>query len=108
MATLKPFTSTTLEGAFLEAAFLLQQGELNYIRSGDWKPSPNSTSQAANSTSQPITEDSLPNFMNITVDTDQQRCTITATLLIQVKSNSFGGYLLAEEFIKDEYVYPSI
>lgn len=99
MATLKPFTSTTLEGAFLEAAFLLQQGELNYIRSGDWKSSPDSTSE-------PIIEDSLPNYINITIDTDQQRCIITATIPVRVLSNSFGGYLLANTFASDKYVYP--
>lgn len=37
MATLRHLTSTTLEGAFLEVAFLLQQGELNYCLSGNWK-----------------------------------------------------------------------
>lgn len=100
MATLRPFTSTTLEGAFLEAAFLLQQGELNYYLSGDWKSPPGSTSQ-------PTTEDSLPNHINITIDTDQQRCIIAAAIPIRVLSNSFGGYLLANTFADDEYVYPS-
>lgn len=95
MATLKPFTSTTLEGAFLEAAFLLQQGELNYLQSGDWK--------REGSTEQESIE--LPNFINATIDTDQQRCVITATLPIQIKSNSFGGYLLVDEFLIDRYVY---
>lgn len=100
MAILKPFTSTTLEGAFLEAAFLLQQGELNYIDSGDWKSDPDSN--VTNS----IKPEDLPNYINITVDTDGQRCTITATLPLIVKSNSFGGYLLVREFADGKYVYP--
>lgn len=99
MATLKSFTSSTLEGAFLEAAFLLQGGELNYYLSGDWK-----TDIDSNST-KPINGNDLPNYINITVDTDQQRCVITATLPIGVKSNSFGGYLLVDDFADDKYVY---
>jgi len=91
MATLKPFTSSTLEGAFLEAAFLLEKGEIerNYAN----KPE----------------DDSKPwnklSFITITINTDTQRVVITATLPIRVESNSFGGRLLVEEFISDSFVY---
>lgn len=100
MVALRPFKSSTLEGAFLEAAFLLQQGEINYYLSGDWKI------DLDNSATEPNDGSDLPNYINITIDTDQQRCIITATIPINVKSKPFGGYLLATEFANDEYVYP--
>lgn len=100
MVALRPFKSSTLEGAFLEAAFLLQQGELNYFLSGDWKVDLDN-----NATKTPSGED-LPNYINITIDTDQQRCIITATIPVQLKSKPFGGSLVATEFAINEYVYP--
>lgn len=103
MTTLRPFKSTTLEGAFLEAAFLLQQGELNYYRSGRWKQGPDGNVVDG---TDPSTGDDLPSYINITIDTDTQRCVIIATLPIKVKANSFGGYVLAEEFTREEFVYP--
>lgn len=100
MASLRPFRSSTLEGAFLEAAFLLQQGEINFYLSGDWKADIDS-----DSTQIPSGPEDLPSYINIKIDTDQQRCVITATLPINVKVKSFGGYLLIDDFAHDKYVY---
>lgn len=90
MASLPTFQSTTLEGAFLEAAFLLQRGELNYLNSGDWK------SLGENYV--------VPSFINITVDTEQQRVTINATLPVASAPNSFGGYFVAYQFLQNKYL----
>lgn len=90
MANKPQFQSTTLEGAFLEAAFLLQQGELNYYLSGDWKG---------------LGENyQVPNYINITINTDEQRAVIAATIPVGIINNSFGGYLLARQFVESQYV----
>jgi hypothetical protein len=94
MAPLPQFQSTTLEGAFLEAAFLLQQGEINYLRSGDWKRFGENYQ--------------VPSYINITIDTDQQRAVIVATVPIGVTNNSFGGYLIARQFIENKYIAPEL
>lgn len=97
MASLQPFLSTTLEGAFLEAAFLLQRSELNWHFAGKDKSQDPTKSQV---------DDTLSlKYINITIDTDQQRATITAQIPVGINSNSFGGYLIAYQWIKDEYVY---
>lgn len=101
MATLKPFKSSTLEGTFLECAFLLEKLEtaLNYkIR----KSNELAKIQQAGTSSTPSKPD-VPetHYIKITVDTDQQKCVIVATLPARIKENSFGGYLLAKEFFPD-------
>lgn len=98
MATLNPFKSSTLEGAFLECAFLLEKLEtaLNYkIR----KSNELAKIEQASTPSTPSKPD-VPetHYIKIIIDTDQQKCVITATLPARIKENSFGGYLLAKEF----------
>ena len=105
MATLRSLKSTTVEGAFLEVAFLLEKLEtaLNYkIR----KSNELNKLQQANTQSSQQTTPSKPDtpethYIKISVNTDEQRCVITAMLPARIKENSFGGYLLAKEFFPD-------
>lgn len=102
MVTLKPFKSTTIEGAFLEAAFLLEKLEtaMNYkIR----KTNELKKEQEEGTQPQPTKPD-MPEtrYIKISINTDEQRCVIVATLPARLKENSFGGYLLAKEFFPDE------
>lgn len=90
MASLKPFRSTTIEGAFLEVAFLLEKGEIHL-------------NQSLGGLSEETIEKQA--FIQIILDTNEQRIVVTATVPITIESNSFGGYLLAKEFVKDEDVY---
>lgn len=96
MASLPTFKSTTLEGAFLEAAFLLQNGEINYHLAGGDK-----SRDAENPGIDPLLK---LKYVNITINTDEQRAVITATIPAGINSNSFGGYLIAYQFISDQYV----
>lgn len=91
MASLRPFHSSTLEGAFLEAAFLMEKGEigLNHANKPD-------------DIAEPWSKQAL---INITMDTNSQRIVVTATIPIKVEPNSFSGYLLAHEFLNDYHVY---
>lgn len=105
MAILHPFKSSTLEGAFLEAAFLLEKLEtaLNYkiIKSNELVKRQEAEAQANQKPVLPKPELLETKYIKITVDTDQQRCVIVATLPARIKENSFGGYLLAKEFFTD-------
>lgn len=112
MATLKPLKSATLEGAFLEVAFLLEKLEtgLNHHKNIQLKlferdlaaePVSDKPAQAI------IIEEKKrllaeTSYFTITVDTDQQRAVIVATMPARIKENSFGGYLLAKEIFSDE------
>lgn len=111
MATLKPFKSSTLEGAFLEAAFLLEKIEtaLNYKirRSNELNKHQQANTQSSQQTSPSKPDVPETHYIKISIDTDGQKCVITATLPARIKENSFGGYLLAKEFFPDtsfEYV----
>lgn len=96
MASKPQFKSTTLEGAFLEAAFLLQKAEIEWHLAGKDK--------SQNENNPGIDESLTLKYINITIDTDQQRAVVTATIPIGIDSNSFGGYLIAYQFVEDEYV----
>lgn len=93
MATIPSFTSTTLEGAFLEAAFLLQKGEINFHLAGKDK---------SGDPDKPGVDESLTKrYINILIDTDQQRAIINATVPVASAPNSFGGYFIAYQFVEN-------
>lgn len=96
MADKPEFRSTTLEGAFLEAAFLLQKGEINHHLMGRDKSSTDNPNTIG------IDESQVLKYINITIDTDQQRAIIVATIPVASAPNSFGGYLVAYQFIRND------
>lgn len=103
MATLKPFRSTTLEGAFLEAAFMLEKIEsaINIskrLSKEDYEANKGTTSTNAPNVGDKFTQ---TQYFIITIDTAQQRCILNATLPSRIKDNSFGGYILAKEIFPD-------
>lgn len=97
MADKPQFQSATLEGAFLEAAFLLQKGELNHYAMGRAK-----AEDQSDPTKSVIDESKVLKYINITIDTDQQRAIIIANIPVASAPNSFGGYLLAYQFIHND------
>lgn len=112
MVSLKPFKSTTLEGAFLEAAFLLEKIEtgLNNYKVQELKFLERKIVGEINDPKVKADIEAKKlllvetKYFSITIDTDQQRCVIVATLPARIKENSFGGYLLAKEFFTDDAV----
>lgn len=82
MARLPQLESTTLEGAFLEMAFLLQSGEINLNNKGV----------------------AAANFINITADTDNESVNISATMPIFFGSCGRGGSVAAAEYMANDYV----
>lgn len=82
MAALPPLTSTTLEGAFLELAFLLQSAEVNINNKGI----------------------AAANFINITSDSDTESVNVTATMPIFFGSSGRGGSVAAAEYMASDYV----
>ena len=82
MAALPQLQSTTLEGAFLEMAFLLQSGEINLGNKGI----------------------GAANFINITADTDNQLVNIIATIPIFFGSAQHGGSVAAAEYMANDYI----
>lgn len=82
MAALPQLKSTTLEGAFLEMAFLLQSGEINMNNKGV----------------------AAANFINITADTDTEKVSIIATMPIFFGSTGHGGSVAAAEYLASDYI----
>lgn len=82
MAALPQLRSTTLEGAFLEMAFLLQSGEINLANKGV----------------------AASNFINILSDTDQHSININATIPIYFGSAGHGGSIAAAEYMANDYI----
>lgn len=82
MALLPQLQSTTLEGAFLEMAFLLQSGEINLNNKGV----------------------AAANFINITADTDNQLVNVSATVPIFFGSCARGGSIAAAEYMANDYI----
>lgn len=82
MAALPQLQSTTLEGAFLELAFLLQSGEINLSNKGV----------------------AAANFINITSDSDTESVSISATIPIFFGSSGRGGSVAAAEYMASDYV----
>lgn len=82
MAALPPLKSTTLEGAFLEMAFLLQSGEVNMNNKGI----------------------AAANFINITADTDNESVSISATIPIFFGATGYGGSIAAAEYMASVYI----
>lgn len=82
MAQLSQLQSTTLEGAFLEMAFLLQSGEINLSNKGI----------------------AASNFINITSDTDNLSASINATIPIYFGACGKGGSIAAAEYMASEYI----
>lgn len=82
MAPLPQLQSTTLEGAFLEMAFLLQSGEINLANKGV----------------------AASNFINITSDTDENSVTVNATVPIYFGACGKGGSIAAAEYMATEYI----
>lgn len=82
MAALPLLQSTTLEGAFVEMAFLLQSGEINLSNKGV----------------------AASNFINITCDTDKQLLNISAIVPIYFGACGKGGSVAAAEYMASEYV----
>lgn len=82
MAQLPQLQSTTLEGAFLEMAFLLQSGEINLSNKGV----------------------SSANFINITADTDNALVNINATIPIYFGAFNQGGSVVAAEYMSNDYI----
>lgn len=83
MATLPQLQSTTLEGAFLEMAFLLQSGEVNRANKG-----------VVNS-----------DFLNIIADTNEETITVAATIPIFFGACGAGGSIAAAEYMSSQYVH---
>ena len=83
MAALPQLQSTTLEGAFLEMAFLLQSGEVNQANIG--------------------VVDS--DFLNIIADTNEETITIAATIPIFFGACGDGGSVAAAEYMPSQYVH---
>lgn len=81
MAALPLLQSTTLEGAFLEMAFLLQSGEINLGNKGI----------------------GAANFINITADTDNELVNVTATIPIFFGASGHGGSIAAE-YMSNDYI----
>lgn len=74
----QPLQSNTLEGLFLEVAFLIQKKELN--------------------------EEKNPqklNLINITVDTDTKKATIAMAMPIDFSTTQNGGYIVANPYLVD-------
>lgn len=82
MAQLPQLQSTTLEGAFLEMAFLLQSGEINLSNKGI----------------------AASNFINIISDTDNLSASISATIPIYFGACGKGGSIAAAEYMATEYI----
>lgn len=82
MAILPQLQSTTLEGAFLEMAFLLQSGEVNMSNKGV----------------------AAANFINITANTSAESVSVSATVPIFFGSCGRGGSVAAAEYMANDYV----
>lgn len=82
MAALPQLQSTTLEGAFLEMAFLLQSGEVNLNNKGV----------------------AAANFINITANTDNQSVNVSATVPIFFGAAGRGGSVAAAEYMANDYI----
>jgi hypothetical protein len=82
MAPLPQLQSTTLEGAFLEMAFLLQSGEVNLNNKGV----------------------AAANFINITADTNNESVNISATIPIYFGATGHGGSIAAAEYMATDYI----
>ena len=82
MAALPPVQSNTLEGAFLEMAFLLQSGEVNLSNKGI----------------------AASNFINITSDSDNLSVSINATMPIYFGACGKGESIAAAEYMASEYI----
>ncbi len=78
MAALPSFQSTTLEGLFLEVAFLLQEKELDRAKNP---------------------EDF--NLVNVTVNSDTQNAMIEATLPIDTIATQNGTFAVARPYLLD-------
>lgn len=98
--------STTLEGAFLEAAFMLERLETisNIGKKKAKEIYDKLTEEQKSAFPLPLSGFEETNFFNISVDTDQQRCVILASLPARIRENSFGGYFLAKELFSDNEV----
>lgn len=77
-AIFQPLQSNTLEGLFLEIALLLQKYEL------DESKNPNKQ-----------------NLVNVSVDTDAKKASITARLPIDFSTTQNGGYVVAFPYLTD-------
>lgn len=82
MASLPLLKSTTLEGAFLEMAFLLQSGEINLNNKGV----------------------AAANFINIVASTSTQSIGVNATIPIFFGSAERGGLIAAAEYMANDYI----
>lgn len=85
MANLTPLQSSTMEGALLELALQLQVHE-KYVN----------------------TNPSDYNFINVTIDTDQKRAVIAATIPINFATTGNGGYVLAIPYLKSKLSFLSL
>lgn len=114
MATRPLFKSTTLEGAFLEAAFLLEKLETvtNYQKRREKEIFERDLAANRPTNNPEVTADIEKtrltfietSYIKITVNTDEQRAVIVSTLPARIKENSFGGFFLAKEFLLDEMI----
>lgn len=108
MVKFKPsmLKSTTLEGAFLEAVFLLEKIEgISNIAKKEAKKAYDQLSEDQKSgVPLPLTGWDETSFFSISIDSDQQRCVVLANLPSRVKENSFGGYFLAKEIFPDNEI----
>lgn len=82
MAALPQLQSTTLEGALLEMAFLLQSGEVNMNNKGI----------------------AAANFINITANSDSQIVSVNAIIPIFFGSTGRGGSIAAAEYMANDYI----
>lgn len=82
MAQLPQLQSTTLEGAFLEMAFLLQSGEVNMANKGI----------------------AAANFINIAVNSNTESINLTATIPIFFGACGRGGSIAAAEYMASDYI----
>lgn len=82
MAALTQLQSTTIEGAFLELAFLLQSGEINLNNKGV----------------------AAANFVNITSDSDTESVSVSATMPIFFGASGRGGSVAAAEYMASDYI----
>lgn len=78
MAVIPQIQSNTLEGLFLEVAFLIQKKELDDTKNPQ-----------------------KLNLINITIDTDTKKATIAMALSIDFSTTQNGGYVVAYPYLID-------
>lgn len=78
MAAIPQIQSNTLEGLFLEVAFLIQKKELDDTKNPQ-----------------------KLNLINITIDTDTKKATIAMALSIDFSTTQNGGYVVAYPYLID-------